>query len=89
MGSPYQLITEPWSRSYDLIPNAEIHTYGDDEAVMDFEMYEALEQQFGNPVVGYVGGLHYHFIPERTVPQGSVAVPEHRHDDPSAFLIQR
>jgi hypothetical protein len=85
----FKPITEPFSAGYELVHNAEIHTYPDGEAAMDFEMFEALARRFGEAFIGMVGGLHYQFKPEQTVPAGAVAVPESNHDEPAALLIKR
>lgn len=83
------LTTEPWSAGYDLVHNTEIFQTRDDEAAMDVDMLRALEEQFGSPLVGYVGGLHYQFKAESSVPPKAVTVPRRNHDDPRALLIQR
>ena len=85
---PSQLVTAPFSRRYDLVLNAEVHKITDSEAIMDEEMFRALSKQFGSPVIGQVGGLHYHFKPERAIPSGAVAVPERNHDEPDTLLVQ-
>lgn len=82
-------LTEPFSARYDLVCNAEVFTWPDEEAVMDAEMFEKLADRFGDPPVGFIEGLHYHFKPEASVPGASVAVPEDNHADPSALLIQK
>lgn len=87
--SDFKPITEPFSAGYELVYNAEVHTYPDEEAVMDFEMFKALARRYGEAFIGMVGGLHYQFKPERTVPAGAVAVPETNHDEPAVLLIQR
>ena len=84
-----QIVTEPFSSGYELVHGARVHTLAETEAIMDGEMYAALESQFGSPIVGYVGGLHYHFKPEQAIPKSAVAVPQRNHDDPKTLLIQR
>lgn len=84
-----QLVTEPFSSGYELIHNATVHTFEQDEAIMDIDLFDALQAQFGEPVIGYVGGLHYHFKPERSIPPSALAVPERNHDDPQTLLVQR
>lgn len=86
--SQFRPVTETFSSSYELVTNAEIETYRKDEAIMDSDMLISLRERFGRPLIGQVGGLHYQFKPERAIPQGSLAVPQHNHDDPSALLIQ-
>jgi hypothetical protein len=84
-----QIVTEPFSAGYELVRNAEVHTYDEDEAIMDAEMLQRLEAQFGQPLIGYVGGLHYQFKPERAVPGNALALPETNHSDPGPLLVQR
>lgn len=84
-----QIVTEPFSSGYELVHGAEVHTYADDEAMMDFGMFNSLEAQFGYPLVGYVDGLHYQFKPSGSMPDSSLAVPERNHDDPEVLMIQR
>lgn len=86
----YNPVTLPFSGGYELVQNAEVRTYGDDEAIMDFEMLQSLEHRFGRPLVGFIGGLHYQFKSEKTIPAGSVAIPSDNHsNDPDALLIQK
>jgi len=85
----YEPETEPFASRYTLVRDAEVRTWREDEAHMDFEMYRALALRYGEPVVGYVGGLHYHFAPSDEVFRGECAVPAHNHSDPSALLIQK
>ena len=89
MPEQFRPVTEPFSAGYELVRNAEVHSHGGDEALMDFKMFDALAERFGEPFIGYVGGLHYQFRREKAVPSGAVAVPSHNHDDPDALLIQR
>jgi hypothetical protein len=89
MNDTFNPITRPFSAGYELVENAEIHTYADSEAMMDFEMFDSLTRQFGKSFVGYVDGLHYQFKRERTLPSGAIAVPADNHSDPKALLIQR
>jgi hypothetical protein len=84
-----QIVTESFSSGYELVHGAEVLTLDDEEAIMDFEMFEALETQFGDPLVGYVDGLHYHFKPEKSIPTSTLAVPALNHDNPDTLLIQR
>lgn len=87
--SEFWPVTEPWSAGYEMVQNAEVHAWPQEEAVMDFDMFDKLQGQFGRPLVGYVDGLHYHFKPERQIPQGAAAIPEDNHVDPEVLLIQR
>jgi hypothetical protein len=82
-------VTESFSAGYDMVHNAEVITYDDEEAIMDYDMLEALEERFGRPLVGFIGGLHYQFKPERSIPPASVAVPKDNHDRPSSFLVRK
>ena len=83
----FDLVIESFSAEYDLVHNAEVHTYPEEEAVMDAEMFTAIAEQYGSRFIGKVGGLHYQFKPERTVPSGAVAVPEHNHRDGADVLL--
>lgn len=86
--SEFRPVTEPFSKGYDLILNAEVYEWPQEEAIMDSDMFKKLLGQFGSPLVGYVDGLHYHFKPERSIPQGAVAVPEDNHVEAETLLIQ-
>ena len=83
------VVIEPYSAGYDLVQNTTVHTIPDSEAIMDFKLYETLKEQFGEPIVGYVGGLHYYFKSAQSIPELSLAVPEGNHDEPETFLIQK
>jgi hypothetical protein len=80
---------EPFSAGYGLVCGAEVFTVDDAEATMDFELFQVLKQKFGEPVVGWVDGLHYYFKPEQAIPANTVAVPETNHEEPESLLIQR
>jgi len=82
-------VTEPFSAEYDLVHNAEVHTYPEGEAAMDAEMFSALAEQYGERFTGAVEGLHYQFKPETTVPSGAVAVPKHNHRNGADVLLIR
>jgi hypothetical protein len=82
------LITETFSAGYELVHGADVFTHKG-EAVMDEEMLSALQQRFSAPVVGRVGGLHYQFKAQNSIPGMSVAVPEGTHDSPDTLLIQK
>lgn len=82
-------VTQSWSHKYDIVHNAQVRKSSDNEAIIDPEMFLALKKQFGSPLVGFIEGLHYQFLPRRSIPHGSVAVPEDNHDNPSAFLVQK
>jgi hypothetical protein len=84
-----QIVTESFSRGYELVYGVDVLTLDDEEAIMDFEMFNSLEAQFGEPLVGYVDGLHYHFKPERSIPPSTLAVPKLNHENPETLLIQR
>lgn len=77
-----------FSTEYDIVYNADVLTADQDEAAMDFEMYQSLSQIYGKRFMGFIGGLHYQFNPEQTVPADTVIVPDRNHDDPSALLIR-
>jgi len=82
------LYTQRFSAGYDLVCGAEVTTVNDDEALIDMEMQKELERVFGEPLTGFIGGLHYQFKPTRSIPKHSVAVPMENHDDPDAFLVK-
>lgn len=79
---------ERFSASYDIV-HADVRTHQDEEAIMDYELFNALKDYFARPVVGMVGGRHYYFKPETAIPQDTLAVPAMDHDDPDTLLIQR
>jgi hypothetical protein len=83
---------EPFSRDYDLVLDAEVHTWGEEEAHMDVEMYEELAFRVGEPIIGMVGGLHYQFKPSTQVLRDSCAVPRYfrgRRVSGSTLLLRR
>jgi hypothetical protein len=84
----FKPMTEQFAANYKLVQNAEIMTYPGEKARMDEDMHEALVKEFGQYFMGMIGGLHYQFISEKTIPMGRVAVPEDGHDDPDALLIR-
>lgn len=85
----FNLITEPFSAGYELVHNAEVHTYPEAEAAMDAEMFEALAERYGERFIGAVEGIHYQFKPETTVPGGAVAVPKRNHRHGADALLIR
>lgn len=90
--SPFEPERAPFSSRYTLIQNAEVRTWRENEAHMDERLYNALANRFGEPVVGYVGGLHYAFKPSTQVLANEAAIPADSHGssrDPSALLIQK
>lgn len=92
MANPFDSEPEPFSSRYCLVKNAEVRTWSDEEAHMDEGLYAYLARRYGEPVVGYVGGLHYAFKPSRQVLSNTAAIPERKHGskrDPSALLIQK
>lgn len=88
MNDTFKPAIQTFSESYDLIHNADIHLYGDEEAIMDKIMHEELSRRFGRHFSGKIGSLHYIFKPEQSIPKGSVAVPADNHDNPDALLIK-
>jgi hypothetical protein len=85
----FNLITEPLSARYDLVHNAEVHTYPEGEAAMDTEMFSAIAERYGKRFIGAVEGLHYRFKPATSIPSGSVAVPRHNHRNGADVLLIR
>jgi len=80
--------TEDFSAGYALVHDARVFTH-DGQAVMDEEMLTRLRRYVGGEVIGMIGGRHYKFIPENSVPATTVAVPKRNHDDPDTLLIQK
>lgn len=78
-----------FSAEYEIVYDADVLTVDQDEASMDAEMYQALSEIYGPKFMGFIGGLHYQFNSERTVPADTVVVPNRNHDDPSALLIRK
>lgn len=70
---------EHWSRDYWLAPSITIDTYPGDDALMDYELYDALQRNLGGSVLGRVDGIHYHFAPSDDVMADRVAVPNSNH----------
>lgn len=90
--SPYYPDHAPFSAGYTLVRNADVRTWSEDETHMDVGLYSGLVREFGDPIVGYVGGLHYQFKPSREVLSGKCAIPKSSHgraSDPSALLIRK
>jgi hypothetical protein len=83
------LQVERFSAAYDIVSNVDVYTLDQDEAVMDSELFKILSKHFGRNFLGMVGGLHYKFKPERSIPAESLAVPERNHDEPETLLIKR
>lgn len=83
------VVTERWSRSYDIVHNVKVRTYDKAEAIMDEELFAELSATFPRPLIGYLEGIHYQFKPVSWIPAGSVAVPEDNHSGEPAFLIQK
>lgn len=78
-----------FSRGYLLCEEIEVRTWPKSEAVMAHDLHEELEDLAGGDVVGFVGGVHYHFRPERGIPGLTAVIPEdNHHDEPRAFLLQ-
>lgn len=89
---PREPDTAPFSARYAMVRDAEVVTWGHDEAVMDYELFRALKQRYGEPVVGYVGGLHYAFKPVTDIRAHTAAIPQSKHGqttEPAALLIQK
>ena len=85
---PPKVVTQPFSAGYEIVHTASVQTWQDDEAAMDFEMYETLAEHCGGRPLGFIEGRHYDFVPEVSVPSNVVSVPESAHDDPSVLLIK-
>jgi hypothetical protein len=89
--SGFTPVVSVFSAGYDLVENAQVQPWSQDEAAMDYEMFEKLQSRFGGGagLIGSVGGIHYCFKPVGGIPRGAVAVPERNHDNPEALLIQK
>jgi hypothetical protein len=70
---------ENWSRDYWMAHETTVDRYEGDLALMDADLYEDLVQAIGGPLIGYVGGIHYEFIPTFKVLSDRVAVPRQNH----------
>jgi hypothetical protein len=84
-----QIVTEPFSAGYEFVHGVEIQTVDDEEAIMDADMYAALDAQFEGRLIGHIDGLHYYFKPTRSIPASTVAVPDINHHNPETLLIQK
>lgn len=84
---------EPFSAGYWLAPDVEVTTYGGKRAIMqDDTFYRLLEQTGQDRLVGSAGGSHFAIYPERSVPNGVIAVPRDNKGasrDGDALLIAR
>lgn len=74
-----QIPLENWSRDYVLAPEIEVNRHRGDRALLDEAAYAKLRCRLGEPIVGYVGGLHYHFAPSNEVLADRAAVPRRNH----------
>jgi hypothetical protein len=70
---------ENWSRDYWMAHEIAVDRYEGDLALMDADLYEDLVEAIGEPLIGYVGGIHYEFIPTLKVLSDRVAVPRQNH----------
>lgn len=75
-------LLEPWNQQYLLAPHADVLTYGDENAVIDPVLHDHLRRVLGDPVVGYINGIHYEFRREESVPADTAVVPARNHDVP-------
>jgi hypothetical protein len=67
---------ESFSAGYWLAPDVEVTTYGGKHAIMQDDLfYELIGQTDQARIVGSAGGTHFQIYPERSVPDGVVAVP--------------
>jgi len=86
------LAYENFSAGYTLVTGVDVRTWTEDVAVMDASLYQWLGQRFGTPLIGYIGGRHYHLDYRHTgVPGETVAVPKANHQagEPGNLLIQK
>lgn len=70
---------ENFSRDYWMVCDAEVNKHEGDLALMDEDLYDDLVEAIGEPIIGFVGGLHYEFIPSRQVLADRCAVPRRNH----------
>jgi hypothetical protein len=70
---------ENWSRDYWMAHEITVDRYEGDLALMDADLHEDLVEAIGEPLIGYVGGIHYEFIPTLKVLSDRVAVPRQNH----------
>lgn len=89
MNSHDKIVTAPFSAGYELVRNVDILTHPEPETVIDEDLFAALAERFGTPLVGSIGGLHYYLKPTRCIPANTVAVPDESHDEPDTFLIRQ
>lgn len=79
-----------FSSQYALVNGAEVRTWSEDAAHMDFNLYEALVDVVGEPVIGLVEGRNYEFTPSKQVLSNQCAIPDDRHrSEPSALLVKK
>ena len=81
-----------FSRDYDLVLDAEVQTWREEEAHMDVDLYEDLVLRLGEPIIGMVGGINYQFKPSKQVLNYQCAVPRRyrgRRVSGSTLLVRR
>lgn len=66
---------ESFSAGYALVHGVEVFEWRDETAEMDVDLYEGLVDLLGEPIIGFVNGLHYQFEPSTNVLSGQCAVP--------------
>ncbi|UBF20328.1 hypothetical protein HCTV-8_gp3 [Haloarcula virus HCTV-8] len=83
---------ENFSAGYALVRDATVQTWAEEEAHMDVDLYDELTYHLGEPIIGFVGGLHYQFRPSKQVLTDQCAVPRRnrgRRVGGSALLVRR
>lgn len=84
---------EPFSAGYWLAPDVEVVTYGGKHAIIQDDLfYELVGLTERLSVVGSTGGSHFRLYPERSIPDGVVAVPrdsKYASRDGDALLIAK
>lgn len=73
------LLLENFSRDYLIAPDIEVNPYRGDTAQMDQTIWAVLREILGEPIVGKVENLHYHFEPSDQVLGERAAVPRQNH----------
>ncbi len=84
--------TEPFSKDYLLAPELEVCTYSGSNAVVAPDVYDALVDKVGEPLVGSVGGVRFSIRSHRPIPTDLIAIsdsPKYAARDGDALLIYK
>lgn len=85
MAKPY---LTPWSRDYVMVGNTTVRNWDDEEAIMDESLYDFISSRIGEPVVGFVNGIHYHFKRSNQILSQECAVPNSSGRSDPTLLVQ-